>query len=349
VNGLKAIDTAYNGNFFRSRLEARWAVFFDALGVPYEYEAEGYDLPEGQRYLPDFWLPRESFFIEVKPHEPSVVEVAKARALVKASGKRLAFAVGVPTEDFSPTLVIFPSTADSQRPFEYHGVLRNCVACGRLDVGGAASQEDACRAGCAAITRAYRLPQWQQAVDRAQRARFEHGAVPFHTPIPMDTVAESPAARVYLAGKMGGGKYGNGWRGLIHTDDEIEIGSPFVWGEPLIYGGPNLEWNHGRGVEGLNGSITKDCFEPLSLCDAVFAWIDDTTAYGTFAELGYASALGKHIFVSFSSEYPTEDDRHNLSDELWFIRDMATEWAVVPTPQLGWLCFRAFLASAKRR
>ena len=28
---IKAIETVYNGYRFRSRLEARWAVFFDAL------------------------------------------------------------------------------------------------------------------------------------------------------------------------------------------------------------------------------------------------------------------------------------------------------------------------------
>ncbi len=41
---LKAIDTEYNGYRFRSRLEARWAVFFDTLGMPYMYEPEGFDL-----------------------------------------------------------------------------------------------------------------------------------------------------------------------------------------------------------------------------------------------------------------------------------------------------------------
>ena len=52
--GIKAIETIYNGYRFRSRLEARWAVFFDALGVDYEYEPEGFNLPNGGRYLPDF-------------------------------------------------------------------------------------------------------------------------------------------------------------------------------------------------------------------------------------------------------------------------------------------------------
>lgn len=50
---IKSIETAYNGYRFRSRLEARWAVFFGALGVKYEYEPEGYQTKAG-RYLPDF-------------------------------------------------------------------------------------------------------------------------------------------------------------------------------------------------------------------------------------------------------------------------------------------------------
>ena len=51
---IKPVETIYNGYRFRSRLEARWAVFFDSLGVDYEYEPEGYELGNGERYLPDF-------------------------------------------------------------------------------------------------------------------------------------------------------------------------------------------------------------------------------------------------------------------------------------------------------
>ena len=53
---MKAIDTEYKGYLFRSRLEARWAVFFDACGVKWEYEPEGFDLGDGIYYLPDFLL-----------------------------------------------------------------------------------------------------------------------------------------------------------------------------------------------------------------------------------------------------------------------------------------------------
>ena len=53
---MKAIETEYKGYKFRSRLEARWAVFFDACGVRWEYEPEGFVLDNGQYYLPDFLL-----------------------------------------------------------------------------------------------------------------------------------------------------------------------------------------------------------------------------------------------------------------------------------------------------
>ena len=56
MSALKAIETEYKGYRFRSRLEARWAVFFDACHVRWEYEPEGFVLPNGQYYLPDFLL-----------------------------------------------------------------------------------------------------------------------------------------------------------------------------------------------------------------------------------------------------------------------------------------------------
>lgn len=54
MNEIKPIQTYYDGHLFRSRLEARWAVVFNALHVPYEYEPEGFDLGDGLYYLPDF-------------------------------------------------------------------------------------------------------------------------------------------------------------------------------------------------------------------------------------------------------------------------------------------------------
>lgn len=65
---IKPIETYYNGYRFRSRLEARWAVFFDEVGIEYEYEMEGYTFNKNVYYLPDFYLPSLKTFVEIKPH-----------------------------------------------------------------------------------------------------------------------------------------------------------------------------------------------------------------------------------------------------------------------------------------
>jgi hypothetical protein len=66
---LQPIPTTYLGYRFRSRLEARWAVFFDALSIQFDYEPEGFRLRDGTCYLPDFWLPQANIWAEVKPND----------------------------------------------------------------------------------------------------------------------------------------------------------------------------------------------------------------------------------------------------------------------------------------
>ena len=85
---LKAIQTKYKGYLFRSRLEARWAVFFDACGVAWEYEPEGYDLGGGLYYLPDFLLhgvvgrDAGDLFVEVKG-QMTEIDALKIRRFVE--------------------------------------------------------------------------------------------------------------------------------------------------------------------------------------------------------------------------------------------------------------------------
>lgn len=88
MNDIKAIETLYKGYKFRSRLEARWAVFFDKMRIRWFYEHEGYETSTGY-YLPDFWLPdtwlresRKGVLFEVKPEgfgntHPQLEEVAR--------------------------------------------------------------------------------------------------------------------------------------------------------------------------------------------------------------------------------------------------------------------------------
>lgn len=83
MSEIKAIETFYKGYHFRSRLEARWAVFFDTLGIQWKYEDQGFEREvfdydrQGEvkasrieRYLPDFYLPNRygsgGIYVEVK-------------------------------------------------------------------------------------------------------------------------------------------------------------------------------------------------------------------------------------------------------------------------------------------
>jgi hypothetical protein len=81
---MKAIPTAYKGYHFRSRLEARWAVFFDTLGLEWDYEPEGFELANGVKYLPDFYIQGNGDYgpyVEIKPKAPSKADLDKLVAL----------------------------------------------------------------------------------------------------------------------------------------------------------------------------------------------------------------------------------------------------------------------------
>lgn len=92
---VKVLQTRYKGYHFRSRLEARWAVFFDALGWEWRYEDEGFVLTNDRHYLPDFLLPQCGTYIEVKPEKPSSDEMGKLMDFV-LEGARLILVIGLP-------------------------------------------------------------------------------------------------------------------------------------------------------------------------------------------------------------------------------------------------------------
>jgi len=110
---IKAIETRYAGCRFRSRLEARWAVCFDHLGITWEYEAQGYRvgpypcgiangriLTQESRYLPDFYLPEQDTFFEVKGTAPDEQYQRMLSTFTGQLGKSLILAVGsIPAAD----------------------------------------------------------------------------------------------------------------------------------------------------------------------------------------------------------------------------------------------------------
>ena len=83
----RAIETRYKGLRFPSRLTARFAIYFDQLGLEWVFEPEGFDLPSGH-YLPDFhigtYVPGGHTYgpwIKVKAVRPTEHDVALLREL----------------------------------------------------------------------------------------------------------------------------------------------------------------------------------------------------------------------------------------------------------------------------
>lgn len=105
--------TVYAGVEFRSRLEARWALLFDTVGIAWEYEPRCFRTPEGG-YLPDFLVgQRNRWWLEIKGPEPIERDYVRAAHVVKQTGAKFRFLVGpIPKP---------PS----------HGILRTRVLCGR--------------------------------------------------------------------------------------------------------------------------------------------------------------------------------------------------------------------------
>ena len=95
---FNVVRQQYNGVQFRSRLEARWAVWFDAMGIPYVYEPEGVVLWRGGVYLPDFYLPRHhgGVYCEVKPNEFTEDEKKKCRMLCRVTQRPVIMLDGAP-------------------------------------------------------------------------------------------------------------------------------------------------------------------------------------------------------------------------------------------------------------
>lgn len=136
---IKPIETIYKGYRFRSRLEARWAVFFDALDILYEYEKEGYELGEAGWYLPDFWLPQFKTWIEIKPNvapgEETLEQIerasVKARALRNLTSYPVLICTGLPKDGIWCTLIASDLTDSSGGDSEWHATFAENMATGK--------------------------------------------------------------------------------------------------------------------------------------------------------------------------------------------------------------------------
>jgi hypothetical protein len=105
---IKAIDTKYKNHLFRSRLEARFAIYFDELCTSWEYEQEGFELGNGVRYLPDFYLPQYEIYAEIKPKPFTHFEHTKCKRLANLTRKIVIELIGLP--NVNPCNIIVPYT-----------------------------------------------------------------------------------------------------------------------------------------------------------------------------------------------------------------------------------------------
>jgi hypothetical protein len=172
---IKAIETRYRGYRFRSRLEARWAVFFTNLSIDWQYEPQGFEMAAGERYLPDLYLPHFNggLYVEVKPEGG---DFEKAERFARSAHKQMFFAEGIP-EDKGYRIITF--SMDENDP---DGMIEECCCFHCRYLGGGKNGHE------------HRLYMgWgdeiiylggmggalvDSACEAAKSARFEHGESP---------------------------------------------------------------------------------------------------------------------------------------------------------------------------
>ncbi len=98
MSSIEAKPTEYKGTLYRSRLEARWAVYLDAhpkIILP-RYEPVCFPLASGT-YTPDFYFflkKSQGFYLEIKPSQPTVDYIENLLYLLTVHPISILLAVG---------------------------------------------------------------------------------------------------------------------------------------------------------------------------------------------------------------------------------------------------------------
>jgi hypothetical protein len=168
---IKAIETSYKGYRFRSRLEARWAVFFENAKLEWIYEPQGF-VVNGKPYLPDFYLPQFGYF-----------EVKGTRDYDESLYLEFSKQIG------KPLFIVFSEIPDPEsydgymKGWGFHGknpeawgwsdMFLQCTGCGKTSI----QNEAYCtiKGNCCEGEREMPL---SGALEAARSARWEHGEKP---------------------------------------------------------------------------------------------------------------------------------------------------------------------------
>lgn len=163
------IPTEYGGVKFRSRLEARWAVFMDAARIRWAYKFEGYPLPSGG-YVPDFWLPDLRVWLEIKPATPSARERDLCAQLAYGTSRRVFLALGSPAlpADSGGSLHCWAADYDDS-PYAFC----ECPECGELGIEFEGRGDRVCGNRCTETDRGHtgERTRFRKAVDAAREWR----------------------------------------------------------------------------------------------------------------------------------------------------------------------------------
>lgn len=337
---IQPIETIYRGYRFRSRLEARWAVFFDASGIKWSYENEGYKV-NGRGYLPDFWLPELEAFVETKPHDEACKQAEPLlRELVHSSGKRALLIAGTPSIDELPTITLLQN--NQHKTCSAHSAWRQCPYCNRVLLRGIVCP---CIPPSITVVRApsaIEFPRVEHAMEQAQGARFEHGED--GRPEPWVANIATAIERVYVAGAVldqrrveNDGEDGKTvsylethelpWRSDIFGKHEFDADNRIRYRGRFEYAGPTILKDHGIAYQDL----ASNCLAEVEHSDSMFVWIDRPHTVGTIAEIGAAYAWRKPIFIAFAGEW--------LYEQFYFVDQLATVTVIALGAVAAWEFF----------
>lgn len=172
---IKAIETLYKGHRFRSRLEARWAVFFEAAGIKWIYEQEGFVI-NGKPYLPDFYLPGLGYF-EVKGRYEYDVQLMQQFANEIGEPLFITFEeIPIPECGKGYLNTFVPESylsAGEPMYWGYSDMFLECGECGKISVQN--EVYDSIKGNCCQGSREMSI---EHALVIAREARFERGERP---------------------------------------------------------------------------------------------------------------------------------------------------------------------------
>lgn len=194
--GIRPIETRAYGHRFRSRLEARYAIFMTELGVAWQYEPEGFDLDAGH-YLPDFYLPKLKTWLEIKPHgsgsyfgftadsnsllcDPRLVEFAER---AQQNRERFFVAYGLPSTDLFCSWD-YASEGMLEAPWDpFMWCICGCGKTADIQFDGRGDRIECSHRDCIKSSHgdkgySHDHPKIMNAAEAARCARFEHGESP---------------------------------------------------------------------------------------------------------------------------------------------------------------------------